>query len=238
MDSNVPTQFHQPKKLSVIIPAYNEERTIEALLEKVKRAPFKDEIELIVVDDGSTDGTREILSRYADEHTVVLQPKNGGKGSAIRAGITKVTGTHVVIQDADLEYDPEDLVFMWETMLAAEHQVLYGSRSMERGRNKEAGFTFYWGGQAVTWVTNLLYRQRLTDEPTCYKMFKAELLTSLPLRCEGFEFCPEVTALVAKQGITIPEVPIRYYPRNLSEGKKIRWRDGVEAIYTLIKYRL
>lgn len=228
----------QQLKLSVIIPAYNEQRTIETILHKVKQAPFQHDVEIIIVDDGSTDGTRDILSQYQDEHVVVLHPKNAGKGSAIRTGIDYVTGTHVVIQDADLEYDPNDLVVMMEKMVADDYHVLYGSRSIERGRNKEAGFTFYWGGQLVTLVANILYRQRLTDEPTCYKMFKADLLKSLPLTCTGFEFCPEVTALVAKKGYRIPEVPINYYPRDISEGKKIRWRDGVEAIYTLIKHRL
>jgi len=123
-------------------------------------------------------------------------------------------------------------------MVSNGYEVLYGSRSLEGGRNENAGFAFYWGGQLVTWCANFLYSQHLTDEPTCYKMFKADLLRSLPLRCTGFEFCPEVTALVAKRGIKIKEVPIRYYPRDISEGKKIQWKDGVIALYTLIKNRL
>ena len=225
-------------KLSIIIPAYNEAGTIEELLLKLDATPFPHETELIIVDDGSTDGTRDILSRYRDRHSVIFHEKNQGKGAAIRTGIGSVTGSHVVIQDADLEYDPNDLVMMWEQMIENDHPVLYGSRSMESGKNKDAGFAFYWGGQVVTWTANVLYFQRLTDEPTCYKMFDAELLKSLPLRCRRFEFCPEVTALVAKHGHKIPEVPISYYPRTAAEGKKINWRDGIEALWTLLKHRV
>jgi dolichol-phosphate mannosyltransferase len=226
-----------PVSLSVIIPAYNEAATIETLLEKISDALRDYAIEVIVVDDGSRDGTRDILDRYRDQHTVVFHPHNRGKGAAIRTGLAHVTGSHVVIQDADLEYDPNDLVRMLEHMTQNDLPVLYGSRSIERGRNKEAGFTFYWGGQLLTVITNVLYNQRLTDEPTCYKMFKADVITALPLTCERFEFCPEVTAKVAKQGIRITEVPISYYPRSVTEGKKINWRDGIEAIQVLVLER-
>jgi glycosyltransferase involved in cell wall biosynthesis len=225
-------------KLSIIIPAYNEAETIEALLQEIYKQSFGHQIELIIVDDGSTDGTRDILNQYRHEHVVIFHEKNQGKGAAIRTGIGSVTGSHVVIQDADLEYDPKDLVMMWDKMREEELAVLYGSRSIHRGRNKEAGFTFYWGGQLVTLLTNVLYFQKLTDEPTCYKMFTTDLLTSLPLTCNRFEFCPEVTALVAKLGYTIQEVPVSYYPRTAAEGKKINWKDGVEALWTLVKNRL
>lgn len=226
------------KRLSIIIPSYNEERTIEAILKKISETQFHHQIEIIVVDDGSTDKTRIILQRYKDKHTILFHEKNQGKGAAIRTGIKAVTGTHVVVQDADLEYDPEDLVTLWNKMLGENLDVLYGSRSLLHGKNKDAGFSFYWGGQLVTLFTNLLYGQKLTDEPTCYKMFKAELLLDLPLKCEGFDFCPEVTALVAKRGYKIPEIPIRYYPRSAAEGKKIKWNDGIEALWTLLKYRI
>lgn len=225
-------------KLSIIIPAYNESETIEALLNQIENQAFSQPIEIIVVDDGSTDGTRDILEKYRSRYSVIFHEKNQGKGAAIRTGITLVTGSHVVIQDADLEYDPADLVTMWEKMIAEDLQVLYGSRSMNRGKNKEAGFMFYWGGQLVTLATNILYNQRLTDEPTCYKMFTAELVKSLPLVCERFEFCPEVTALVAKKGYRIMEVPISYNPRTAAEGKKINWKDGIEALWTLAKNRI
>ncbi len=224
-------------KLTIIIPAYNEKATIESLLEKVEAALASYATQIIIVDDGSRDGTRDILKEHEARHTIVYHPENRGKGAAIRTGLSAALGSHVVIQDADLEYDPQDLVVMLEHMIQEDLPVLYGSRSIHRGRNKEAGFSFYWGGQFLTLLTNVLYNQRLTDEPTCYKMFKHEVITSLPLVCNRFEFCPEVTARVAKQGIKIKEIPISYYPRSIDEGKKINWRDGVEAIQVLIKQR-
>jgi len=233
--SKIPTS---ELKLSIIIPAYNEAGTIELLLEEISRQDFSHPIEVILVDDGSTDGTRTILEKYREVYKVVFHKENQGKGAAIRTGIKCVTGSHAVIQDADLEYDPKDLVIMWNKMIAEDLAVLYGSRSMKRGRNKEAGFTFYWGGQLVTLVTNVLYNLRLTDEPTCYKMFRSDLLTSLPLVCNRFEFCPEVTALVAKRGYKIQEVPISYQPRTAAEGKKINWKDGIEALWVLVKNRI
>ncbi len=223
--------------LTIIIPAYNEKATIVSLLEKVEVALASYSTQIVIVDDGSRDGTRDILKKYEDRHIIMYHPKNLGKGAAIRTGLSAAAGSHVVIQDADLEYDPQDLVVMLEHMLKEDLSVLYGSRSVHRGRNQEAGFSFYWGGQFLTLLTNVLYNQRLTDEPTCYKMFKHEVITSLPLVCNRFEFCPEVTARVAKQGIKIKEIPISYYPRSINEGKKINWRDGVEAIQVLIKQR-
>jgi len=223
--------------LSIIIPAYNEEKTILTLLKNVEAVDFGITTEIIIVDDGSTDNTRSLLKTVDQQYKVVLQPKNQGKGAAIRAGITHATGTHIVIQDADLEYDPNDLKRMFEVMIRENLRVLYGSRSLEAGKNKNAGFSFYWGGQVLTWVSNILYNQRLTDEPTCYKMFEASLLKSFPLQCMRFEFCPEVTAYTGKAGIRIKEIPISYYPRDIKEGKKIRWKDGVEAIWTLIRLR-
>ena len=224
-------------RLTIIIPAYNEITTIETLLQKVEAALALYSTQIIIVDDGSRDGTRDILKKYENKYTIVYHPENRGKGAAIRTGLKAASGSHVVIQDADLEYDPKDLVVMLEHMLLEDLPVLYGSRSVHRGRNQEAGFSFYWGGQFLTLLTNVLYNQRLTDEPTCYKMFRHEVITSLPLVCNRFEFCPEVTARVAKQGIKIKELPISYYPRSVHEGKKINWRDGVEAIQVLIKQR-
>ncbi len=223
--------------LTIIIPAFNEKATIESLLEKVETALATYPTQIIIVDDGSRDGTRDILKKYENRHTIVYHTENRGKGAAIRTGLSVALGSHVVIQDADLEYDPQDLVVMLEHMIQEDLPVLYGSRSIHRGRNQEAGFSFYWGGQFLTLLTNVLYNQRLTDEPTCYKMFKNEVITSLPLVCNRFEFCPEVTARVAKQGIKIKEIPISYYPRSIHEGKKINWRDGVEAVQVLIKQR-
>ncbi len=229
--------------LSVVMPAYNEGKTIEQVVRRVAEALERSGIDyqMIIVDDGSKDDTLEIARTAIEafvksDGKVVPMPKNSGKGAAIRMGLQYVTGDYVVIQDADLEYDPEDIVLMFKYLLKENLDVLYGSRFMKK-ENKHSYQRFYWGGRLVTLVTNLLFFQRLTDEPTCYKMLKTDLINSLDLKCEGFEFCPEVTAKVAKRGYKIKEIPIRYYPRSIEEGKKIKWMDGVEAIWTLLRYR-
>lgn len=219
-------------RLSVIIPAYNEAATIAELINRVKAVKLDKEI--IVVDDGSTDETPRILASIDD--ITVIRKKNGGKGSAIRAGIAAVTGDVVVIQDADLEYDPNDFVPMLQAMQNESADVVYGSRVLRKGY-KISYRRFFWGGKIVTAIANMLYGISITDEPTCYKMFKADLLRSLKLTCDRFEFCPEVTAKVARRKKRIVEVPISYYPRSIEEGKKIGARDGIEAIWTLLKYR-
>jgi glycosyltransferase involved in cell wall biosynthesis len=159
-----------------------------------------------------------------------------GKGMSIRTGLGYVTGEYVVIQDADLEYDPNDYNVLLSYLLETGGRVVYGSRYLNH-ENRHSYSSFYVGGRLVSLVANVLYGQRLTDEPTCYKMLETGLLRSLGLRCERFEFCPEVTAKVSKLGYRIPELPVRYYPRSISEGKKIRWWDGLEALWVLIKYR-
>lgn len=223
-------------KLSVIIPVYNEKATLRQILDKVIKVNV--EKELIVVDDMSTDGSREILEGYSkmDNVKVVLHGKNQGKGAAIRSGIRHVTGDIVVIQDADLEYEPEDYLFLMKPIAEGKANVVYGSRELGT-TNSHSYFSFYIGGKFLSWLTNILYGSRITDEPTCYKVFRGELLKSIDLKCERFEFCPEVTAKVLKRGEKIFELPIHYYPRTKNEGKKIKWRDGAEAIWTLIKYR-
>jgi len=236
MDPDSPTSTSLG--LSIIIPVYNEVTTIARIIDLVRDTQFPYPIEIVVVDDGSTDGTLNILKKYSEICTVIRQEKNQGKGSAIREGLQHVSYTYTVIQDADLEYDPADLAMMHVKMVEEHLPVLYGSRSILRGRNNEAGWMFYWGGQLITLVTNILYNQRLTDEPTCYKMFETELLRSLPLRCRRFEFCPEVTAHIARRGYLIPEVHISYYPRDVRAGKKIKWHDGIHALYTLLRCRL
>jgi glycosyltransferase involved in cell wall biosynthesis len=223
--------------LSVLIPVYNEKDTIEELLRRVKASPVDKEI--IVVDDGSQDGTRDVLARLRGEDpslVVVLQEKNAGKGAAIRAAIARATGEICIVQDADLEYDPQDYPALLEPILAGRTNVVYGSRPL----NKENDYpldSFRAGAFALTWLTNVLYLCRLTDEPTCYKVFRTDLLKSIPLRCTGFEFCPEVTAKVRKRGEKIVEVPISYQKRSIEQGKKIRWNDGLIAIWTLVKHR-
>lgn len=221
--------------LSVLIPAYNEVHNIQNILNKIGEVNIPKEI--IVVDDGSTDGTRELLNTLKSETIkVVFHEKNQGKGGAIRTAIEHATGDIIIIQDADLEYDPQDYYKLIPVIESGKEKVVYGSRFLNK-QNKHSYFSFFLGGQVVTWITNLLYFQNLTDEPTCYKVFDAKLLKSIKLNCTGFEFCPEVTAKIAKLGYKIPEVPISYYPRSISEGKKINWKDGVEAIWVLFKYR-
>jgi len=231
------------KKLSIIIPAYNEGKTIHQILDKIKKVDFGKDIgtEIIIVDDCSKDNTKEALETYKKNNPEVdiqiyTHTVNQGKGSAIRTAITHVTGHITIIQDADLEYDPEDIKLMLDYYFEHNLNVLYGSRFLNK-QNKHSYSTFFIGGQIVTWISNILFLQKLTDEPTCYKMVDSELLKSIPLKCTGFEFCPELTAKIAKKGVKIKEIPIRYYPRSIEEGKKIKWYDGLEAIWVLLKYR-
>lgn len=227
--------------LSVVVPAYNEAATISRILDRIEALRIGLHIELIVVDDGSRDGTAEAVRDWAKKAhagmTVrVITKENGGKGSAVRAGIDASTGEYVIIQDADLEYDPEDYPALLAPMLAGEADVVYGSRV--HGPSKRGQAKFFYGGRLVTAVTNLLYGSHLSDEPTCYKLFRGELLRKIPLTCTGFEFCPEVTAKVLRMGKRIIEVPIHYHPRSIEEGKKIRPMDGFWAIWELLKWRV
>lgn len=223
--------------LSVLIPAYNEIKSIDTLLEKIQAVPLTKEI--IIVDDGSTDGTRDRLATYQSVPNirVIYHEHNQGKGAAIRTAIQHMTGDIAIVQDADLEYEPQDYLALVQPIVDGKEKVVYGSRFLNR-ENRHSYMTFYIGGQVVTLLTNILYNQRLTDEPTCYKVFDTNFLRSIPLECTRFEFCPEVTAKVAKRGIRIKELPISYYPRSIAEGKKISWFDGLEAIWVLLKYRL
>ncbi|MCM8818096.1 MAG: glycosyltransferase family 2 protein [Candidatus Omnitrophica bacterium] len=221
-------------KLSVIIPVYNEKDTILKILEKVKQVNVEKEI--IVVDDGSTDGTVDILQQIKDEKIkIILKEKNEGKGSAIREGLKYVTGDVIVIQDADLEYNPSDWIEMLKFMEEKNAKVVFGSRILRK--NKKASFFFYLGGRLLSLLANILYNAKITDEPTCYKMFKKEVIENINLKSKKFEFCPEFTAKIRKKGYKIYEVPISYNPRSIKEGKKIRFKDGIHAIWTLIKYR-
>ena len=230
-------------KLSIIIPAYNEEKTIHLILDKVKAVSLLNgmEKEVIIVNDCSKDNTETIVKNYiADNPSFNIQylkhDTNQGKGMAIRTGLNAVSGEYVIIQDADLEYDPCDYNIILKTAVEKKLPTVYGSRFLNKN-NKHSYQRFYLGGRIVTLVTNILFQQRLTDEPTCYKLFDSKFIKAIPLKCKRFEFCPEVTAKVAKLGIKIKEVPISYNPRSFDEGKKITWKDGVEAIWILLKYR-
>ncbi len=224
-------------KLSVVIPCYNESNTIKHIVEKILKVPLED-VEIIIIDDGSSDGTTQILKHEIEPliEKVIYHDKNLGKGAALRSGFKRVTGDIIIIQDADLEYDPQDYIKMLHAIQHNDTPVVYGSRRLNTNSEKSYN-RYYWGGVFLSWLTNLLYGSRITDEPTCYKMFKTSILKTIPLRCNRFEFCPEFTAKVLKKGIPIVEVPISYYPRKFGHGKKIGWKDGVAAIFTLVKYR-
>lgn len=236
----VPVRIPRRPLLSVLMPVFNEARTVERCIRRVEAVDL--DLELIVVDDGSTDGTREILAKLAAERDprkfrVVLNPENRGKGFALRTAIPLARGEISIIQDADLEYDPAEYAKVIEPIVSGRTEVSYGSRKAGRKAAGERTDLFLVGAVVLTELSNLLYGCRLTDEATCYKAFKTELLQSLPLRCTGFEFCPEVTAKVRKRQHEIVEVDIGYAQRTVAEGKKINWKDGVIGIWTLLKYR-
>jgi len=229
---------YKPKKLSIIIPSYNEESTVEELMKKVFAVKLPIKKEIIVVDD-SNDGTRKILKKYqkAKKIKLILNNKPLGKGHAIKCGLEKATGDIVIVQDADLEYEPEDYHEILKPFYKGA-QVVYGSRRRMKGNKQYAGLSFLIGGIGLTLVSNLIYPNlMITDEPTCYKTFKTDLLKSLNIRGNGFEWEPEVTAKIARRRIKIHEVPIHYYPRRKDDGAKIKWSDGVKAVLTLLKYR-
>ena len=208
-------------KISIIIPVYNEAKTIIEIIQRVQQSNPDLDMEMLVVDDGSTDGTARAVETFKGSQVILLRhPSNQGKGAAIRRALSHVSGDVVIIQDADLEYDPKDYSKLLAPIVGGKEVVVYGSRILKKD-NPKAGLTFYLGGRLLSFITNLLYGTRITDEPTCYKVFKTEVIREINLRCSGFEFCPEVTAKLAKRGYRIAEVPISYKPRSIAEGKKI-----------------
>ena len=221
--------------LSVVMPAFNEKDTIEEIIRRVRAVPLR--TQLIVVDDCSTDGTRDILGRLQRElgFTLLLQPQNMGKGAALRRGFEAVHGDLVVIQDADLEYSPEEFPQLIELICQGRADVVYGSRFL--GRHRVFLFTHYAGNRLLTFLTNVLYNTMLTDMETCYKVMRAEVLRSMTLNSNGFGIEPELTAKIFKRGYRVYEVPITYDGRGYDEGKKIGWRDGVVALWVLLRYR-
>ena len=221
--------------LSVVMPVYNERATIEEIVTRVMSVPMR--IELIVVDDCSTDGTREQLAilQRAHRFTLLLQDRNQGKGAALRRGFAAVTGDIVAVQDADLEYSPEELPMLAELIVEGRADVVFGSRFL--GRHRVFLFTHYLGNQFLTLLTNVLYNTMLTDMETCYKLMRREVLDGMNLTSNGFGIEPEMTAKIFKRGFRVYEIPITYDGRSYEEGKKIGWQDGVVALWVLLKHR-
>jgi glycosyltransferase involved in cell wall biosynthesis len=225
------------RKLSVIVPVFDERNTVVEIIRRMRQVELPLDLEIVVVDDGSTDGTRAVLRQLGDSTVRVLtHDVNRGKGAAIRTGLAHVTGDLVLVQDADLEYDPEDWPKLLAPIQSGKAQVVYGSRFTGERRNML--FLHWVGNRFLSLVTNVLYNTTLSDMQTCYKLFERSLLDGITLRAERFEFEPEITAKILRRGIRIYEVPISYTGREFDEGKKITWRDGVTALWTLVKYRI
>ncbi len=228
------------QKLSIIIPVYNEVGTWRELVNQVEAVELPLETEVIIVDDGSTDGTADQLAKLQDERpdiTVVLQPVNRGKGAALREGFSRATGELAIVQDADLEYDPNDYTLLLGPMLAGKADVVYGSRFLG-GPHRVLYFWHSIGNRFLTLLSNMLTDLNLTDMETCYKLFRTDLLGQVRIEQDRFGFEPEITAKMAKLGARIFETPISYAGRTYDEGKKIGWRDGVKAIWCILKYGL
>ncbi len=226
--------------LSIIIPVFNEKLTIREIIRRIESVPFSDvKVEIVIVDDGSVDGTREILqTEFSQKHKILLHEKNFGKGSAIRTGLGAASGSFFIIQDADLEYDPNDILVLLQTLRQEALDVIYGSRVLRSGTKQYSSPIFHIGGLLVTWWANLLFDIHITDEATCYKMFTKKVLDKIHLKCKGFEFCPEFTGKIINAGFTIKEVPIDYHPRGKNQGKKIKIHDGFIALLTLLRIKL
>ncbi|HOJ70281.1 MAG TPA: glycosyltransferase family 2 protein [Syntrophorhabdaceae bacterium] len=229
--------------LSIIIPAFNEIKTISEVIERVAATPYEKEI--IIVDDGSTDGTRDYLEEIRQKAKedgrgqlkIIFHEKNMGKGAAIRTGIKHAQGDIIIIQDADLEYDPRDYPVLLEPILEDKADVVYGSRFLG-GPHRVLYFWHYVGNLMITLLSNMFTDLNLTDMETGYKVFRKEAIKDIEIRSNRFGFEPEITAKIAKKGLRVYEVPISYYGRSYQEGKKITWKDGLKAIFTILKYNL
>jgi len=228
-------------KISIIMPVYNEKNTIKEIIRRVNAVKLKDiNKEIIIVDDYSSDGTREILKGIKEK--VILHDKNRGKGAAIRTGLKYATGDLVLIQDADLEYDPNDYRGLIAKLFDSNADVIYGSRFLGKkeslfGENRTLLPLHYIGNKILSYTASLLFFKRITDMETCYKLFRKETILSLNLKSNRFDIEPEITAKILKNKWKIEESPITFNPRHFSEGKKITWKDGIKAVYTLVKYR-
>jgi len=227
-------------KISIIIPVYNEARTVDQILARVDEVDVGMDKELVVVDDGSTDGTRDVLptlqAKYPTMH-VIFHEKNRGKGAALRTGLTQATGDILLIQDADLEYDPRDYHILLQPITEGRADVVYGSRFAGGGAHRVLYFWHMIGNQIITLVSNMFTNMNFTDVEVCYKVFRREVIHSIKLKEDRFGFEIEVTAKIARGNWRIFEVPISYYGRPYAEGKKITWKDGVRAMWCIVKYR-
>lgn len=230
------------QRLTILLPVFNEVRTIREILRQVDAADAAGlEKELIIVDDGSTDGTREFLQTLDSLKTsarVLFHAQNMGKGAALRTALTYAAGEIILIQDADLEYDPKEYAELLEPILTGRADVVYGSRVRGGKPVRDFSLMYLWGNRFVTFVANLLYRGALTDMETCYKVFRADVIKNIQIRSNRFDFEPEITAKLLKRRYKIVEVPISYYGRDRAEGKKLSWRDGIGALWTLVKCRV
>ena len=225
-------------KVSIIIPVFNEIETLDKILEKVEAAPFCGlEKEIILVDDMSTDGSREHLKELESKYKVYYHEKNQGKGAAIRTGMSHITGDIMVIQDADLEYDPQDYQELVKLIIEDKADVVYGSRLTGAKPSRSFMFTHLLGNKLLTFTTNLLYGATLSDMETCYKAFRTSFLEEIEIKSDRFDFEPEITAKILKKKARLYELPVSYYGREYAEGKKITWKDGIHAIIALVKYR-
>ena len=226
-------------KLSIVMPCYNEVERLGAIVDKVKNAPIS-EMEIIVVDDASTDGTIDLLKTVIESKVdkVIYHEKNMGKGAALRTGFRVACGDVIVVQDADLEYDPNELPAMLELIAADKADVVFGSRFLGSGPHRVVYFWHMLGNRFLTFLSNMFTNLNLTDMETCYKMFRREVIQSIEIEEDRFGFEPEITAKVARGDNRIYEIGISYYGRTYAEGKKIGWKDGVKAIYAILKYNI
>jgi|TARA_Y100000031_G_C8236997_1_gene393763 glycosyltransferase involved in cell wall biosynthesis len=229
------------KKLSIIIPVYNEQETIKKILGLIEQVDLGEiEKEIIIVDDYSTDGTRETIKEFEGKYKIIYQSENMGKGTALRSGFAQVTGDIIIIQDADLEYDPREYIRVIKPILDGRADVVYGSRFVGSEPHRVLFFWHYQANKFLTWLSNMLGNLTLTDMETCYKAFSREALDKIKdkLTAKRFGIEPEITALIARHKFRIYEVGISYYGRTYNEGKKINWRDGLAAVYHIVKYNL
>ncbi len=223
-------------KVSILIPVYNEVSTLEEILKKVETTDFCGlEKEIILIDDYSTDGTRDLYEKFP--YKVLYHEYNQGKGAALRDGFKEATGDIIVIQDADLEYDPVDYAPLIQLILDGKADVCYGTRLAGGKPSRSFMFTHFLGNKFLSLLTNILYGSTLTDMETCYKAFKADFIKGIQIKSNRFDFEPEITAKILKRGARLYELPVSYYGREFSEGKKITWKDGIQAIWALIKFR-